>query len=78
MSAQASSRKPKSIVIVKTGEPVPSVAERRGQFAELIRDAIGGAWDGGYQIVDVRTEARGGELALTGDGEIEPRRAGIA
>ena len=41
---------------MKTGEPVPRVAERRGQFAELIREAIGDAWSGGYEVVDVRSE----------------------
>jgi GMP synthase (glutamine-hydrolysing) len=46
-----------TIVIVKTGEPVPSVRERRGQFADLIQEAIGEAWSGGYQVVDVVDEA---------------------
>jgi GMP synthase (glutamine-hydrolysing) len=46
----------KKIVIVKTGEPVPKVAEARGQFADLIAAAIGPAWEGGYDVVDVRTE----------------------
>ena len=54
MSARArSGKKSKSIVIVKTGEPVPPVRERRGQFADLIQQAIGPHWDGGYQVVDV-------------------------
>jgi GMP synthase (glutamine-hydrolysing) len=56
MSVPARSRKSKNIVIVKTGEPVPRVAERRGQFADLIREAIGPSWDGGYDVVDVRSE----------------------
>jgi GMP synthase (glutamine-hydrolysing) len=42
------------LVIVKTGEPVPRVAERRGQFADLIRDAIGPAFRGDHVVVDVR------------------------
>jgi GMP synthase (glutamine-hydrolysing) len=46
----------KSIVIVKTGEPVPRVAEARGQFADLIVEAIGPAWGGGYEVVDVRAD----------------------
>jgi len=45
-----------SILIVKTGEPVASVRERRGQFADLIREAIGPAWSGGYEVVDIVTE----------------------
>src|SRR6185312_366118 len=45
-----------SILIVKTGEPVATVRERRGQFADLIREAIGPAWSGGYEVVDIVTE----------------------
>jgi GMP synthase (glutamine-hydrolysing) len=49
--------KPRTIVIVKTGEPVPSVRERRGQFADLIQEAIGEHWQGEYRVVDVVAEA---------------------
>jgi GMP synthase (glutamine-hydrolysing) len=45
------------IVIVKTGEPVASVRERRGHFADLIQGAIGDAWTGRYHVVDVVNEA---------------------
>jgi GMP synthase (glutamine-hydrolysing) len=45
-----------TILIVKTGEPVTPVIERRGQFADLIREAIGPAWAGGYEVVDVIAE----------------------
>lgn len=45
-----------TIVIVRTGEPVPRVAETRGQFATLIEQAIGPMWRGGYAVVDIRTE----------------------
>jgi GMP synthase (glutamine-hydrolysing) len=48
--------KNKKIVIVKTGEPVPSVRTRRGEFADLIRDAIAPNWDGAYEVVDVVNE----------------------
>jgi GMP synthase (glutamine-hydrolysing) len=48
--------KTKKIVIVKTGEPVPSVRARRGEFADLIRDAIAPHWDGVYEVVDVVNE----------------------
>jgi GMP synthase (glutamine-hydrolysing) len=41
------------MLIVKTGEPVPAVRERRGEFADLIREAIGPEWEGGYEVVDV-------------------------
>jgi GMP synthase (glutamine-hydrolysing) len=75
----ASSKKSKNIVIVKTGEPVPSVAERRGQFAELIREAIGDAWGGGYEVVDVRSEEPPGPDAaaafvITGSAANVPHR----
>src|SRR5262245_51439794 len=55
MSARPRSTGP--ILIVKTGEPVPSVRDRRGHFAELIREAIGPAWDGDYEVADVVAEA---------------------
>lgn len=48
----------KKIVIVKTGEPVPSVLERRGPFAVLIEQTLGATWSAGYAVVD----AREGEL----------------
>lgn len=48
---------PKQIVVVRTGEPVPSVLERRGHFATLIAQAIGPAWGGGYAVFDARTDA---------------------
>jgi GMP synthase (glutamine-hydrolysing) len=54
---RAGPRNGKNIVIVKTGEPVAKVAEARGQFADLIVEAIGPAWGGGYEVVDVRTDA---------------------
>ena len=50
------STKSSKIVIVKTGEPVPSVRERRGEFHDLIERAIGPVWQGGYDVVDVRTD----------------------
>ncbi len=80
MSARApSGEKSKSIVIVKTGEPVPRVAERRGQFADLIREAIGPAGEGAYQVVDVRTEepppaAAAAAFVITGSAANVPHR----
>jgi GMP synthase (glutamine-hydrolysing) len=50
-------RRDREILIVKTGEPVPWVRERRGQFSDLIRETIGSGWDGGYRVVDVVAEA---------------------
>jgi GMP synthase (glutamine-hydrolysing) len=46
----------RTILILKTGEPVPWVREHRGQFADLIRETIGAEWDGGYRVVDAVAE----------------------
>ncbi|MEP7123049.1 MAG: glutamine amidotransferase [Byssovorax sp.] len=46
----------KKILVVKTGEPVPKIAEKRGQFADLIAGSIGPMFAGEYAVVDVRTE----------------------
>ncbi len=54
----------RNIVIVKTGEPVAPVRERHGQFADLIQQAIGPHWDGGYEVVDALVDT----LAPPGDG----------
>jgi len=56
MSAPRRRAKRGTIVVVRTGEPVPRVRERRGEFHDLIRDAIGEAWAGRYEVVDVRAE----------------------
>ncbi|MCC6552604.1 MAG: glutamine amidotransferase [Polyangiaceae bacterium] len=53
----------KKIVIVRTGEPVPSMLERRGHFSDMIRGAVGDAWSGGYDEIDART----GDLRDPGD-----------
>lgn len=42
------------LVIVQTGDPVASVVAARGDFARMIRGAIGDAWRGDYEVVDVR------------------------
>jgi GMP synthase (glutamine-hydrolysing) len=52
----ASGPRGKKILIVKTGEPVPKIAEKRGQFADLIAGSIGSAFQGEYAVVDVRAE----------------------
>jgi GMP synthase (glutamine-hydrolysing) len=51
---------------MKTGEPVPKVLERRGEFADLIAAAIGEAWDGDFATFDPRT---GGPLPRLSDME---------
>jgi len=38
-----------------TGEPVPKVRERRGEFSDLIQSAIGESWDGDFSCFDART-----------------------
>jgi GMP synthase (glutamine-hydrolysing) len=52
----ASGSKKKTITVLRTGEPVPWVLERRGHFHDLIASSVGPAFDGDYQVVDVRTE----------------------
>lgn len=42
------------ILIVVTGEPPASVAEHRGGYVSLMREAVGHAWDGDFDSVDVR------------------------
>ena len=47
---------PKKIFIIKTGEPVPKVREKRGEFSDLIVETIGEAWNHGYASFDARTD----------------------
>ncbi len=56
MSRTSGSGQGKKILVVKTGEPVPKIAEKRGQFADLIAGSIGPVFAGEYLVVDVRTE----------------------
>ncbi len=48
--------KPHRLVVLKTGDPVPAVAEMRGQFADLIAQTVGEIWRGDWSAVDVREE----------------------
>jgi GMP synthase (glutamine-hydrolysing) len=57
MALAGESGKGKRILVVKTGEPVPKIAEKRGQFADLIAGSIGPSFLGDYATVDVRTDA---------------------
>jgi GMP synthase (glutamine-hydrolysing) len=50
-------RTAKKIFIVKTGEPVPKILERRGEFGDLIVETIGDVWSHGYASFDARTDA---------------------
>ncbi|AKT38314.1 glutamine amidotransferase [Chondromyces crocatus] len=45
---------PARLLIVTTGDPIPSVRERRGSFADMIRRAIGPVWTGEYAFADAR------------------------
>jgi GMP synthase (glutamine-hydrolysing) len=55
-SAHAGSPKTKTITVLRTGEPVPWVLERRGHFHDLIASSIGEAFTGDYRVIDVRHE----------------------
>lgn len=48
--------KPQRLVVLRTGDPVPKVAETRGQFADLIAATVADIWNGDWSAVDVRTE----------------------
>ena len=45
------------ILVLRTGDAVPEVAARRGQFVKWIADHIGGAWDGVIREHDARGDA---------------------
>lgn len=69
----------RKIVIVTTGEPIPSMIEQRGPFSAMIRDAIGGAWRGGYDAFDARTDefpdpAGAAAFIITGSAANVPHR----
>ena len=42
--------------MVQTGDPVPTVAARRGPFARMIQETIGELWQGDYRVADVRAD----------------------
>jgi GMP synthase (glutamine-hydrolysing) len=45
------------LCILVTGDPVPRTRERAGGFADLVREALAGAWDGGFVDVEARGDA---------------------
>lgn len=47
----------RQLLIARTGEPVPSVASRRGSFDRMIMETLGDAWEGDYTFYDARTDA---------------------
>ncbi len=42
------------LIVLRTGDAIPSVALKRGEFARWIQDGVGEAWDGRWSEVDVR------------------------
>jgi GMP synthase (glutamine-hydrolysing) len=44
-----------ALFILQTGDPVASVAQSRGEFADFIRESTGEAWPGKWETHDVRT-----------------------
>jgi GMP synthase (glutamine-hydrolysing) len=42
------------LVVLRAGDAVPSVAERRGEFFRWIREGVGDAWSRGWSEVDIR------------------------
>lgn len=47
---------PNKLLIVVTGDPPPAVAERHGDYADIMAAAVGPAWAGTYASVDPRSE----------------------
>ncbi len=43
-----------SLYVLVTGDPVASVRERRGEFVDIFREAIGDAWAGPIHAIDCR------------------------
>ena len=43
-----------TILILQTGDPVASVSQQRGGFADFIRESAGDAWSGSWRVHDVR------------------------
>jgi GMP synthase (glutamine-hydrolysing) len=48
---------PNKILIVVTGEPPEDVAAQHGNYVAMMRRAFGGAWQGAYDSIDVRSTA---------------------
>ena len=47
----------KPLVVLRAGEPMASVLERRGHFSSWIKREVGAAWTGPWLEHDVRTDA---------------------
>ncbi len=48
--------RPHKILIVVTGSPPPAVAAAHGDYATIMAAAVGSAWTGGYDSIDLRSE----------------------
>jgi len=48
--------RPNKVVVIVTGDPVPTVHARRGDYGDIIMDTIGDAWPGPWHTVDARCE----------------------
>lgn len=60
MSTPETTRRPeRPLAIWVTGEPVAAARERRGSFADLIRETVGDAWPGAWTEVDCVGAAEG-------------------
>ena len=46
------------LFVLRAGDTVPLVAEKRGQFLDLIQQTVGDAWKGDWAVVDVRTDEK--------------------
>lgn len=69
------------LLVLRTGDAVPEVSARRGEFLKWIADHIGGAWDGEFHEVDARKDAplpeptRGSAIIVTGSSHSVTERA---
>ena len=44
------------LLVLRTGDAVPEISARRGEFFRWIKDGVGDAWDGAWEEHDARTE----------------------
>lgn len=44
------------LLVVRTGDAIPEIAARRGEFFRWIQDGVGDAWDGAWAEHDPRTD----------------------
>jgi GMP synthase (glutamine-hydrolysing) len=61
-------KKPLSIWV--TGRPVSEAERKRGTFADMIRQAVGEAWSGPWQLVDCMSDGPAGSSPLPRPSEV--------